>query len=320
VTPRGWAAFAAVSVLWGIPYLFIKIAVDHGATPSFVAFGRVALAAAILLPLAVRAGALRGLGRRRRPLMAFAAVEIAIPFPLIAFGEQHVSSSLTAILIATVPLTVAVLALRFDRSERVDRSRMGGLLVGLAGVVLLLGVDVAGSADELLGAAAILVAVVGYAAGPLIVKRALADVDPLGPVAAALAISAVMLAPFAVVDLPATTPEASALWSIAVLGVACTALAFIADFILIAEVGASRATVITYVNPIVAVALGVALLGESLTFAAVAGLLLILAGSWLATGGGVPPGLSAVLRERSGRTPRRPRTAPGTPWRRASAS
>ncbi|HEV2812500.1 MAG TPA: DMT family transporter [Solirubrobacteraceae bacterium] len=294
MTPRGWAAFAAVSVLWGIPYLFIKIAVDHGATPSFVAFGRVALAAAILLPFAARRGVLRGLGPRWKPLVAFAAVEIAIPFPLIAFGEQEVSSSLTAILIATVPLTVAVMALRFDHSERVDRSRFGGLLVGLLGVVLLFGIDVAGDTGELIGAGAILVSVVGYAAGPLIVKRSLSDVDPLGPVTLALAISTVMLAPFAVLDAPATTPDASALWSIVALGVLCTAAAFILDFILIAEVGASRATVITYVNPIVAVALGVTLLGESLSLAAVAGLLLILAGSWLATGG-VPRSLSSAL-------------------------
>ena len=299
MTPRGWAAFAAVSLLWGIPYLFIKIAVDHGATPSFVAFGRVALAAALLLPIAARRGALRGLGARWKPLVAFAAVEIAIPFPLIAFGEQYVSSSLTAILIATVPLTVAVMALRFDASERVDRGRFAGLLVGLTGVVLLFGIDVAGDTDELVGAAAILVSVVGYAAGPLIVKRSLADIDPLGPVTAALAISTVMLAPFALLDAPATTPDASALWSIAALGVACTALAFLFDFILIAEVGASRATIITYVNPVVAVALGVTLLGESLSLAAGAGLQLIHAGSWLATGGGAPPGLQGILRPQS---------------------
>jgi drug/metabolite transporter (DMT)-like permease len=298
LTPRGWAAFAAVSLLWGIPYLFIKIAVDNGATPSFVAFGRVALAAAVLLPLAARTGALRGLRARWKPLVAFSAVEIAVPFPLIAVGEQHVSSSLTAILIATLPLTIAVLAFRFEPSERVDRQRFLGLLVGLGGVVLLFGVDVAGSSDELLGAGAILVAVVGYAIGPLIVKRSLSDVDPLGPVVGALAISTVMLAPFAVLDAPATMPDASALWSIAALGVASTALAFLFYFTLIAEVGPSRASVITYVNPIVAVVLGVALLDESLTFAAVAGLLLILAGSWLATAGR-PAGLQDSVRPQS---------------------
>jgi drug/metabolite transporter (DMT)-like permease len=303
LSPRGWIAFAAVSVLWGIPYLFIKLAIDHGATPSSIAFLRVALAAALLLPLAARAGALRGLGSRLRPLVAFALVEIAIPFPLIAFGERHVSSSLTAILIATVPLTVALLAIRVDQSERVDGARLGGLLVGLVGVVLLLGVDVAGDADEVLGAAAILVAVVGYSAGPLIVKRSLSDVDPLGPVAIALVISGVMLAPFAALDAPAGPVDATAWWSIAALGVLCTAAAFVLDFILIAEVGASRATVITYVNPIVAVALGVAVLDESITFAAVAGLLLILAGSWLATGGGPPRGLTEAIGRISRRRP-----------------
>ena len=219
MTPRGWAAFAAASVVWGVPYLFIKIAVDHGATPSFVSFGRVALAAALLVPIAARRGALRGLRERWRPLTAFAAVEIVIPFPLIAFGEQRVSSSLAAILIASLPLTIAVLAVRFEPSERVDGRRLIGLLVGLGGVVLLFGVDVAGSADEVVGAVAILVAVVGYAIGPLVVKRALSDVDPLGPVAAAVAISTVMLVPFALLDAPADLPDAGALWSIA--AVAC---------------------------------------------------------------------------------------------------
>ena len=286
MTPRGWAACGAVSVLWGIPYLFIKIAVDHGATPSFVAFGRVALATAILLPVAARTGALRGLRERWKPLVFFAAAEIAIPFPLIALGEQEVSSSLAAILIATLPLTVALLALRFEPSERVDRARFVGLLIGLAGVVLLLGVDVAGSSDELLGAAAILLAVVGYAIGPLIVKRSLSDLDPLGPVVGALAISTLMLAPAVAIDAPAQWPDASALWSVAALGVLSTALAFLFYFTLIAEVGPSRASVITYVNPVVAVALGVTLLDESLTAGAVAGLALILVGSRVATRGG----------------------------------
>jgi drug/metabolite transporter (DMT)-like permease len=298
LTPRGWAAFAAVSVVWGVPYLFIKIAVEHGATPMFVSFGRVALATALLLPLAARRGALRGLGARWKPLVAFAFAEIAVPFPLIAFGEEHVSSSLAAILIASLPLTIALLAIRFEPSERVDGARLAGLLVGLGGVVLLFGVDVAGSADEALGAAAILVAVVGYAIGPLIVKRSLADVDPLGPVTAALAISTLMLAPFALIDAPGELPDAAALWSVAALGVVSTALAFIFYFTLIAEVGPSRASVITYVNPIVAVALGVVLLDESLTLAAAAGLLLILLGSWLATGGR-PRTLQRVIRPQS---------------------
>jgi len=293
MSARGWALFAAVSVIWGMPYLFIKLAVDE-VSPGFVAWSRVTLGAAVLLPIAWKMGALQGLRARWRPLAAFAALEIVIPFTLIGFGEQHISSSLTAILIASLPLVVAFLALRFDRSERPTPSRLFGMLVGLAGVVALVGIDIGGHSDELLGAGAVLVATVGYAAGPLIVKRHLADVDPLGPVTAALGIAAVMLVPLAAASLPGTTPSTQAVASIVVLGLVCSALAFILYFALIAEVGPGRATVITYVNPTVALALGVAILGESVTAGAITGLLLILAGSWLATDGRLPPGLAAV--------------------------
>jgi len=301
VSARAWTLFAAVSVLWGMPYLFIKVAVDDGVSPVFVAFARVALAAAVLLPLAWSSGALRGLAARWRPLLAFALFEIVLPFPLIAYGEQYVASSLAAILIAALPLVIAIVALRFDAEERVSGARLVGLFVGLGGVVALLGIDVAGKPDELLGALAILLATGGYAVGPLVIKRHLADLDPRGPVTAAMVLAGLMLAPAAAFSLPAETPSGDAVGSLVLLGFVCTALAFLAFFSLIAEVGPSRASVITYVNPIVAVGLGVALLGESVTAGAVAGLLLILAGSWLATGGGLPPGLVAVLARRPGR-------------------
>jgi len=291
VTSRAWAAFAAVSVLWGIPYLFIKIAVDDGVPPAFVAWSRVVIGAALLLPIAWRTGALRGLGRRRRALVAYAAFEIAIPFPLIAAGEQHISSSLAAIIIAALPLLVALLALRYSPGDRVGGRRLVGLVVGLAGVVALLGIDVAGRPDELLGAAMLLGAALAYAAGTLIVQRTLADLPSLGPVAAGLAIGAVALTPAALATPPTEMPSDTALVSLVVLGVACTALGFLGFFTLIAEAGPSRAAVITYVNPIVAVALGVTLLDERIGAGAVAGLLLILAGSWLSTDGRLPPGL-----------------------------
>ena len=144
MTARAWAGFATMSVLWGIPYLFIKVAVDDGLSPAFVAWSRVVLAAAVLLVLAHRAGALGTLRGKGRWLAAYAFLEITIPFPLIAAGEQHVDSSLAAIIIASVPLLVAVLALRFDRAERATGSRLVGLLVGFTGVVVLVGIDVAG--------------------------------------------------------------------------------------------------------------------------------------------------------------------------------
>src|SRR5918992_48608 len=164
VTARGWALFAAVSVIWGMPYLFIKIAVDE-LSPSVVAWSRLALAAAVLLPIAWKLGALRGLGARWRTLTAFAAVEMAVPWPLLGFGEIHISSSLAAILVATVPLFVALIAMRFDHSERPTVTRLVGMLIGLAGVVALVGIDVGSQRDELLGALAILLVAFLYAVG-----------------------------------------------------------------------------------------------------------------------------------------------------------
>jgi drug/metabolite transporter (DMT)-like permease len=306
MSPRGWALFAAVSVVWGVPYLFIKLAVDDLA-PGFVAWSRVALAALVLLPVAWRSGALRGLPLRW--LTAFALFEITIPFPLIAFGEQRVSSSLAAILIAAVPLVIAFLALRFDKGEQPSRTRFIGMLIGLGGVAALVGIDIGGRGSELVGAAAVLTATIGYACGPLIAKRHLTAGDPLGPVAGALGIASIMLLPFAIGGFPTSTPSDQALASVVVLGLICTALAFLIFFRLIAEIGPSRASIITYVNPVVALALGVAILGEHVTTGAVAGLLLILAGSWLSTDGRMPPGLGAVAT----RLRRRGRSAPASP-------
>jgi drug/metabolite transporter (DMT)-like permease len=221
-------------------------------------------------------------------------IEISVPFPLIAAGEQHVSSSLAAILIAAVPLFVALLAIRFDHEERVTGWRLAGLLVGLAGVVALMGIDVAGERDELLGALAILLAALGYAAGPMILKRKLATIDPRATMGASLAVAALVLTLPAALSAPDAAPSGDALASIVVLGLFCTAAAFVLWSVLITEAGPARAAVITYVAPVVAITLGVAVLDESVGPGALAGLLLILAGSWLATGG---------------RIPRRPRTA-----------
>jgi drug/metabolite transporter (DMT)-like permease len=293
-----------------MPYLFIKIAVDEGVSPAFLSFVRVALAAAILLPIAWRMGALGGLRARFAPIAAFALAEVVVPFPLIAFGEQHVASSLAAILIAALPLTIAVLAIRFDQEERVHGSRLIGLFVGLGGVIVLFGIDVSGSTDELVGALAILGATVGYAIGPLIIKRSLRDAGhPIGMMGAALAVAAVFLAPAALLSAPSEMPTGDAIAAMVVLGLVCTALAFVLWFALIAEVGPSKASIITYVNPVVAVALGVTLLGEPVTASAVAGLLLILAGSWLSTGGRPPTRAVAFWSGR--RWPRlRPRPRP----------
>ena len=302
MSARAWAGFAAMSLVWGIPYLFIKVAVDGGMSPAFIAWVRVTLAAAILLALARRAGLLPSLRGNGRWLLAYALAEIVIPFPLIAAGEQHVSSGLAAILIAAVPLFIALLAIRFDREERATGSRLVGLVVGLVGVVVLMGIDVAGDSDELLGAVAILIAALGYAIGPMTLKAKLAELDPRATMGASLLIAALVLTPFAAADLPNEKPGADVIASLLVLGVVCTALAFVIFGALITEIGPGRALVITYVNPVVAVALGVIVLDERPGAGAIAGLLLIIAGSWLSTDGRLPPFLSRRRRS-AGRTP-----------------
>jgi drug/metabolite transporter (DMT)-like permease len=296
MSARAWVAFAAVSTLWGMPYLFIKVAVDDGVPPAFLAWVRVVLGGAVLLALAWAAGTLAPLRGRWRWLAAFAVIEIAIPFPLIAAGEQHISSSLAAILIAAAPLFVAILAPRFDASERVTGMRLVGLLIGLAGVVALVGIDVAGERDELVGAAAVLVSALGYAVGSMLLKARLADLDPRASMGAALAIAALVLTPVVALAPPDAVPSAEASLSLVVLGFFCTAAAFVFYGALVAEAGPARALVITYVAPVVAVALGVAVLGETLGAGALAGLLLILAGSWLSTDGRLPRVLRPATR------------------------
>jgi drug/metabolite transporter (DMT)-like permease len=283
VSARAWAAFAAVSTLWGMPYLFIKVAVDDGVSPVFLAWVRIVLGGAVLLGLAWRAGTLHALRGRWRWIAVFGVAEITLPFPLIAAGEQHVASSLAAILISSMPLMVALISTRLSPADRPAGLRLVGLFLGFGGVVALLGIDVAGRPGELLGSLLILVATLCYATASIIVDRGLADLDPMGPIAASLGLATLVLAPVAVLAPPDGLPPADALGSLAVLGVVCTALGLWLFFRLVVEAGASRAAVITYVNPLVAVILGVLVLDERFGPTAVAGLVAILAGSWLAT-------------------------------------
>jgi drug/metabolite transporter (DMT)-like permease len=285
---RAWFVFAAVSVLWGIPYLFIKVADDHGMPPLLLAWGRVALGAAVLLAVSWRAGTLPSLRGSGRWLLAFAVLEIAIPFPMIALGETRVASSTAAIVIAAVPLIIAVLTLRFEPSERVAGARLLGLLVGFLGVAALVGIDVSGGGGELLGVGAILLAACGYASAPLILKRHLVELDPIAVMAACLTIAATILTPFAAIDLPRAHPSAGALASVVVLGLLCTALALVLMAILIGLAGPARASVITNVNPVIALALGIVFLAEEPGAGTLVGLALILLGSWLATAGPKP--------------------------------
>jgi drug/metabolite transporter (DMT)-like permease len=281
---RAWLAFGALGVIWGIPYFFIKLAVQE-LSPFVVAWGRVALATLILLPIAWHRGSLRSLASHKAAVLAFALAEFVVPFSAIAIGERWIDSSVTGILIATVPLTIALISRFFGLHEPLGATRLSGLLLGLVGVAALVGLGTISGVKGWTGVACMLVATLGYAIGPLIVQRHLGSVDSFGPVAASLLVGCIVLLPFAIYSFPSHLPSALALTSMAVLGAICTALAMLLLFYLISQAGASRASVITYINPAVATLLGVLVLHEHLGVGGVIAFALILLGSWLATRG-----------------------------------
>lgn len=276
---RGWVLFLAMGVIWGIPYLLIKVAVEEF-PPAALVLARTMLAAALLVPIAAINGHLRPLLPYWRPMLAYTVIEICIPWLLLGHAEQRLSSSLTGLLVAAVPLVGAVLV-RVTGQERLQRRRVVGLLVGFAGVASLVGFDV--DAANLGSVLAILGVAFCYALGPLILSRHLSGLPGLGVVAASLALTAVIYLPFGGSQWPAGPISVQAWLAVISLAVVCTAVAFLVFFQLVAEVGPARSTVITYVNPAVALLLGVIVLDESFTVATVVGFGLILVGSVLST-------------------------------------
>lgn len=277
---RGWWLFLALGVIWGIPYLLIRVAVME-MPPVFVAFARTLIGAALLLPIAASRGQLKPVLHHWKALLAFTLVEISGPWWLLGHAETRINSSTAGLLIATVPvLTAGMLAL--TGRERLDTRRALGLAVGLSGVVALVGLDIDLSDGWAVGAA--LLAAVGYAIGPIIINRRLSGVPPLGVIAASLGLAALLYVPFAAAAWPAHFGvQASA--AVVTLGLVCTALAFLLFFALIAEAGPARATVITYFNLLVALLLGVLLLKEPLSPGMLVGSVLVVLGSFLATTG-----------------------------------
>jgi drug/metabolite transporter (DMT)-like permease len=278
--------FAALGIIWGLPYFFIKLAVQE-VSPFALAFVRVLLATLILMPIAWRRGALRSLAKHKAPIVAFGLIEFAIPFSLISLGERWISSSVTGILIAMVPLSIALIQRFFGIREALGGWRVTGLVVGFIGVAALLGTGPISGVLGWAGVGCMLVSTLCYAVGPLIIQRHLQGLDSIGPLAASLGVaSAILLIP-AAFELPSSPPSANALASIAVLGIVCTALAMLLMFYLVRHAGASRASVITYINPVVATLLGVLVLDEHLGIGGFIAFALILLGSWLATRGAV---------------------------------
>jgi drug/metabolite transporter (DMT)-like permease len=269
-----------MSVIWGIPYLFIKIAVAE-LTPASLVFLRTAIGAALLLPLALARNELRPLLPHWKWILTYTFVEVAAPWFLLSDAERRISSSLAGLLIAAVPSIGALIAVLTGGNERLDSRRILGLALGFLGVAALVGFDV--HADDLGAIGEVVLVALGYAIGATIIARKLGGLPSLGVVVGSLGVTALAYAPFGLAQLPSTMPSPGALFAVAVLGAICTALAFVGFFALIAEVGAPRATVITYVNPAVALAVGVAFLAEPFTFGIAVGFVLIVLGSVLAT-------------------------------------
>jgi drug/metabolite transporter (DMT)-like permease len=280
ITRRGWLLFAAMCVIWGIPYLLIKVSV-RDLSPATLVLCRTAIGALILLPIAASRGTLRPALARWKPVLAFGAVEMALPWWLLSNAETELSSSLTGLLVAAVPLAGALIVFLTGGRERLGPSNAFGLLLGLAGVSALVGFDL--GTVSLGPVASVAVVVVCYALGPIILSRWLSDLPALGVITVSLAATALLYIPIAAFSLPSGQPSGKVILSVAALAAVCTSLAFLIFFALIEQVGPVRATVITYVNPAVAAVLGVAILGESFTFGMGIGFVLILAGSVLAT-------------------------------------
>ena len=278
MSQRGWLLFLAVGFIWGTPYLLIRIAVES-LDPLVVACGRTLIGALLLLPFALYRKALAPAFRGWRALLAFTLVEISGPWLLLGHAETRLNSSTTGLLVAMVPLFAAVIVTWLGH-ERLDARRFVGLGIGFVGVATLVGLDV--HVSDLGAAAALALAALGYAVGPIIIDRRLKDVPPIGVVTASLILATVLYAPFLPLLWPAQVTAAAA-GSVAGLGILCTATAFMLFFALIAEVGPARATVVAYVNPLVAVALGVAILKEPVTLGMALGFPLVIAGSFLAT-------------------------------------
>jgi drug/metabolite transporter (DMT)-like permease len=280
--------------------MFIKIGL-RDLSPEMVAFARIALAAAVLLPIAAAQGALGGLRGRLGVIALVGAVQVAGPFLLIPVGEQHITSALAGILVATTPIFTALLAIRIDHEERSEGLRLVGVGVGVAGVVLLFGVDLGGSSAALLGGLAVVLASVGYSIGSFVVKHRLSHARPLGVVASVMTASALMLLIPAIATAPSSAPGLGPIAAVVALGVFGTGVAFVIFYLLIGTVGPARTMIVSYLAPGFAVVYGAALLAESISAATLIGLALIVGGSWLAVSGTIPGyrGPSAPARARS---------------------
>jgi drug/metabolite transporter (DMT)-like permease len=299
---RSWILLGLLASVWGASYLFIKIGLEDF-SPAMVVFLRTLLAALVLAPLAFSRGAMRGLRPLLGPIVVLAAVQVAVPFLLISWGEEEISSSLAGILVATAPILTALLAVFIDRDERPSATGGFGIGIGIVGVALLLGVDVGGDSAALVGGLAVVLASLGYAIGGFYLKAHFKDTQPIGVVTATMLASAILVLPVALLSFPGEAPGAGAIAAMAALGAGGTGLAFVIFYTLIANVGPSKASIVAYIAPVFAVIYGVAFRDEAFTLGTLVGMALILGGSWIAGQARAPAARAAADPPRPARPP-----------------
>ncbi|NGN64994.1 DMT family transporter [Streptomyces sp. A7024] len=295
MSARGWILFVGLAVVWGVPYLMIKVAVGE-VSPSLVVFSRCAIGAALLLPFALRQGGMGRVVRRHwLPLLGFAAFEVLGPWYLLSDAERHLSSGTTGLIVAAVPVLSVFVARLLGSSERLGGVRWLGLAVGFSGVAVLSVPTMSGGGVWPVTEA--LLTAVGYSIAPLIAARYLSEVPTLQVIAPCLLLATFLYAPAAALTWPSSVPSAEALMSLVGLGAICTALGFVIFLQLLREVPPSRAMVFVYLTPVVAVTAGVAFLDEEITWWVLVSFVLTLAGSVLATARSKAAATSAGLDE-----------------------
>ena len=282
MTRRGLILFAALGIIWGVPYLFIKIAVTE-LSPEFLVLARCVIAAALLLPIAARHRALAPVLRRWKPLLAFTVAEIVLPWYALNAAEVSLPSSTTGLLLASIPIVAIGVVAVLGGGDRIRALNALGIVIGMAGVAVVVGLDLSG--NDLGSVALVGVAVVGYAIGPVILARWMHDLPGIGVMAAALGLAGLIYLPIVAITggWPTEVPSAPVITSVLVLAVLCSAVAFLLMFALIAEIGPIRMSAITYVNPAVAVVAGALVLSEVITVFTGLGFILILIGCWFVT-------------------------------------
>lgn len=279
---RAALLFVALGFAWGIPYLLIKVSVEE-LDPAVLVLARTWVAALVLVPLALSRGVIAPVLRHWRIVGVYAVIEIAIPWVLLGHAEQQLPSATTGLLIAATPMVGVGLAFVSGRAERLGGKGWAGLLLGLAGVAALVGLDVSGSSLD--AVAMLLVVVVGYAIGPALIDRFMEGASGLGVIAVSVSMVALLYVPIVLLGpgLPSAMPSSDVVASVVVLGLVCTAAAFVMLFALVGLIGPVRATAITYLNPAVAIVVGAIFLSEQITVWTIVGFGLVLAGSFLIT-------------------------------------